>query len=346
MNAGDINIRITADYAQFDRDMNATVARAASAGKQAGSQFQAGMSNIGNTALSGVQKGLGGLGKQLFNPLAMAGAISSAFAEAIRTGDPATAYINFVKGLPIVGQFADLIEAIYDKATGAIESKDYLKPDKELDDIRRRGAEKRRQEAQAAADAIAAKEKAKADEVDRIKSRLFEDEYAAKIAAAKKIGDEERAQLLRNDLEQVRLNNEQEIALVGLNDEQNATVRQSFALRRQALRDEGQAALQAIREKAAADQKADAEKAARATEQIEKEKRERLEALREELAKRSDALERERLDAQTAGVTDAATALGSFKFDAYPEADKKRNDERIVGALESIRDQQKTAGFI
>jgi hypothetical protein len=57
-------------------------------------------------------------------------------------------------------------------------------------------------------------------------------------------------------------------------------------------------------------------------------------------------LEQERVSSQQAGIGSAQTALGSFKFDAYPAADKRKNDERLVGLMTNIRDQQRSAGFI
>jgi hypothetical protein len=55
------------------------------------------------------------------------------------------------------------------------------------------------------------------------------------------------------------------------------------------------------------------------------------------------SLEEERLAAQVGGISDANTALGTFKFDAYPATAKKANDERIVKALEAIRAQGMTS---
>jgi hypothetical protein len=57
-------------------------------------------------------------------------------------------------------------------------------------------------------------------------------------------------------------------------------------------------------------------------------------------------LEQQRVSSQQAGIGSAQTALGSFKFDAYPAADKRKNDERLVGLMTNIRDQQRAAGFI
>lgn len=87
-------------------------------------------------------------------------------------------------------------------------------------------------------------------------------------------------------------------------------------------------------EKLAEQEKRDAEKLAREMEKAD-----------EERIKMIGDMEEERLAAQTAGVTDGATALGTFRFDAYPATQKKQNDERIVKALEDIRSQQRqTAG--
>ena len=47
-------------------------------------------------------------------------------------------------------------------------------------------------------------------------------------------------------------------------------------------------------------------------------------------------IEEERIASQGAGVTGFQTALGTFKFDAYPDDEKKRNDYRMVRALETL----------
>lgn len=93
-------------------------------------------------------------------------------------------------------------------------------------------------------------------------------------------------------------------------------------------------------ERLAAQQEREAEKLAdeerRAAEKLEKD----LAKAAEDRIKEIAALEDERLAAQTAGITDANTALGSFRFDAYPAADKRKNDERIANAIEGLRRDQ------
>jgi hypothetical protein len=66
----------------------------------------------------------------------------------------------------------------------------------------------------------------------------------------------------------------------------------------------------------------------------------------EAMRKAEKDADNERRQAAVAGIGESQTALGSFKFDAYPAAAKKQNDERIVRALEDMRAQQKIGGFI
>jgi len=65
----------------------------------------------------------------------------------------------------------------------------------------------------------------------------------------------------------------------------------------------------------------------------------------EAMMEQARSLGEERLRAQSVGVGSAGTALGAFRFDAYPETEKKQNDIRIVRALEAIRAQGAAGGF-
>ena len=56
----------------------------------------------------------------------------------------------------------------------------------------------------------------------------------------------------------------------------------------------------------------------------------------EELRDKQAEIESQRVDALTAGVTSANTALGTFTFDAYSDADKKRNDQDSLRQLREI----------
>ncbi len=69
----------------------------------------------------------------------------------------------------------------------------------------------------------------------------------------------------------------------------------------------------------------------------------KLEEIQTEIEAAELAADQEARAAQSAGVGSAATALGSFTFDAYPDAEKRRNDQRIVKTLEAVRD--KIGGF-
>jgi hypothetical protein len=56
----------------------------------------------------------------------------------------------------------------------------------------------------------------------------------------------------------------------------------------------------------------------------------------EAMMEQARSLGEERLRAQAVGVGSAGTALGAFRFDAYPEAEKRRNDERMVKGIEEL----------
>jgi hypothetical protein len=52
-----------------------------------------------------------------------------------------------------------------------------------------------------------------------------------------------------------------------------------------------------------------------------------------------------RIEAQRAGVGSVSTFAGEFRFDAYPETEKRRNDNRMVDELKKIRERIAVGGF-
>jgi len=65
----------------------------------------------------------------------------------------------------------------------------------------------------------------------------------------------------------------------------------------------------------------------------------------EELAKFDEESLATRIEAQRAGVGSVSTFAGEFKFDAYSDAAKKKNDDTMVKELKTIREKISLGGF-
>lgn len=157
----------------------------------------------------------------------------------------------------------------------------------------------------------------------------------AAMQAAMEAGDEEEA--LRLEMEKA-VADEREKLLEGFADgsvaaseEEREAFKRLLAERETLVRDEFDLRLGMLRKEQAERKKGDDE---------------RLDSLKKNLAKEFAELENQRVSSAQAGIGESQTALGSFKFDAYPASDKRKNDERLVGLMTNIRDQQRSAGFI
>jgi len=348
MIAGDLSIRISAELAQFEKDMATTVTRAGSAGSAAGSRFVSEFARLGDTLKNRIQKSLEGVSKQVLNPMAFASAFAEGIGTAIKTGDIAQEYVDMVQSLPIVGTFADQMIGIYDQLTGELDRQAEREVATRAEAARSRRENKLQGERIRAAEEIAAKEKAKAEEVDRLRKSMLDTQADLNSALAKRAGDEERAIAFQIDRENKRLYDLENEALVGATEEQKKSIIEVFRLRRRLNMEEGSQRINEIA-KRRREEEQEAKEAAAMAQEIEQERlrkeAEDREKMLEDLKRKETELEDERLAAQTAGVGEAQTALGAFKFDAYPATQKKANDERIVKALEDIRTQQRqTAG--
>jgi membrane protein involved in colicin uptake len=168
-------------------------------------------------------------------------------------------------------------------------------------------------------------------------------------------GQAERAIFLRGLNEEERLQTEMELRVAdAANEAQADAIRRLYEAKIQSNADETRDKLdkQKTADKAAAEARiaeetraadaiakaeADASKAAqREQEKADQEAARALDKANTErirMMEESARIESERISSQAAGITGANTALGTFRFDAYPDSDKKRNDERMVKAL-------------
>jgi len=300
-----------------------------------------------------------GMIKSVAGPM-MAAGLANAVANFMRSDKSIPdAILDGIKTIPFVGAFANLGEAIYEKTFGAADkaAEDLVKKQNAARESLLGGADRRNS--------------LEAENASTRGSLMLENrrlELAQQVAIVRKSGNErgiayaEYEQKLgelnletaidsartEDDVANKMIGERHDRKLALLMAERDLTLQNlEEAARKEAEQNEKLALANDARAKEQAD--AEEKRIQRETEaQIEQERRIALQAEKdnEMRIKQIGELEQERMSSQQAGIGSAQTALGSFKFDAYPAADKRKNDDRIVRSLEAIRDQQKTAGFI
>lgn len=335
MNAGEINIKVTASMDEFNRTMASVKSSADGAGEIAGkgfsNQFKSQIAdisdNFSNQMLGNIRKA--------FGAGAFINGLSAALQSAAAGADIASVFTDSVKALPFIGGLASAIEQAMASAMGTLEAEEEL-------------ASAIRKEAESARRLEEAERKA-AISNQRIADRAFavkESQMRREIQMSLEAGDKRAAADKEAQLEQMRL---QERINQMMRDEnyfwERESIHKLYLEEQKTIKDNLD---RKYREIAAAEKKAQDDAAKlesdRAT-KLAEQKRKEAEALARDLADQEAALLDERMAAQASGLGTASTALGSFRFDAYPATQKKENDLRIVRALETIRDKQQAIGF-
>lgn len=267
------------------------------------------------------------------------------------------AILDGIKTIPFIGAFANLGQAIYEATFGAAD-----RAAQELIDS----------QAAARADRLAAvaeqnrEERAAADRTGGLILERRRLEIEREFQRVKAQGDEEATARAEFDKLMAEQNLDLELRLAqGIGDAELNALLKVNEQKQLLLEDELLARLDAVQKEKDAKQASEAEKAAREAERIaevEAREAERIARLAEKeieaaqrVAKERARFEEERLKdlvkvederiaAQTAGLGSQQTALGSFRFDAYPATEKRKNDEKMVMALEKISSRQFVAG--
>lgn len=362
MNAGEINIKVTASMDDFNRTMSSVKQSADAVGGGAGGNFSRKFADVVKDNFSEQKFGkivgnLIGIGMADNMVRAMAGVIrgDSTLGEALESA---------VKSSPVIGAAYDIGYSIGDqigmgiqRSLGLMDSADQQRRTRSTElsyEVDMKAAlkaeeDKKKAELKRIEDVRKAQEKSRSEAFEKElgfqnfnsdeEKKLAKDrvDFASKLAiqAAKDSGDDEEA--LRLEMEKA-VADEREKLLEGFADgsvaaskEEQEAFKRLLAEREDLIRDEFDLRLGLLRKEQAEAKEGD---------------KERLQQLRESLIKQERDLQGERVSASQAGLGEASTALGSFRFDAYPSTEKRKNDDRIVKSLEAIRDQQKTAGFI
>jgi hypothetical protein len=336
MNAGEINIAVTATMTDFNRTMGAVKASAMSSGDAAGKGFASGFkSQIADISTNFSNQMMGNV-RKAFGAGAFVSGLSTALQSAAKGADIGTVFTDSVKALPFIGGLASAIEAAMASAIGTLDA------EAGLEEARRKEADSERKLAEAERKADVSNQRI----ADR--KRAIEESQARRgIQMALDAGDQRAAAEAEAMLEQMKL---QERVNGMMRDENYKWERQSiydlFVEENKNIKETLERKYKDIAEKEKKVADDAAKKASEDAKKLAEQKRREAEELQKDLADKEASLLSERIAAQQAGLGSASTALGSFKFDAYPSIEKRKNDDRIVGTLEAIRDQQRTAGFI
>lgn len=343
MNAGAINISVTATMEDFDRKMAAVRANAERAAANAGKGFsKAFQQNTGDLA----SKVAGQLQNQIraaFGASAISNALKAAMTEAAEGADLGASIAAGIKAIPIIGAVASAVEQGLAMAIGL--------PDVEKE--------------MASAQALAARSAKQLETAEERAKRLRMAELDLRVQGERDLGNERAAaqfeahkQILALELQREK---DIEAARQGGRKREIEIINELFHAERRVIVSASEARMAKIDEETEQKKKADEDRALSEGDRLQKEAddyqimlsgiAEKMTELRErDRQEREDAIkslrdaeiaaDEEARAAQSAGVGQAATALGSFGFDAYPDAEKRRNDQRIVKTLESIRDKQ------
>ena len=336
MNAGELTVRVRAELDEFDAGMRQMEARAKAAGEVGANSIKSKFATIGSDIGSRAVQQLDKMSKSLLNPTMLAMNVADGFAQAIRTGNVAQAYVDMVNSLPIVSTFANLLTAIYDRVTGEVADDTRLGPSRDLDDIRRRGAERRRAEEEANAQKLANAEKARIEQIAGVRKNLTDLQYDRDIAAAKERGAEDTAISLERERKQRQITAERNALAEGASEEERQIIEQQFRLKSELIRAEERESLATLRERIASEEKAIKDRDDRVRNEKLAKDRDFTDRMLEQVGEEMIDLEEQRKRAQTAGVGEFQTALGSFKFDAYPASEKRQNDQKMVKYLEDL----------
>jgi len=344
MNAGAINISVSATMDQFNRKMAEVKTTAASTAKDAGGKF--GM-NFGQE----FEKQGSAILKRVAGPM-MAAQLADGFANFLRSDKSMVeAAQDALKSIPFVGSFVNLGNAIYDATFGAADkaAEDFVKKQEAARDSMRQGAamrESQLREEQALQATLLLENRRLEIQRETMRVRMTGSEggiaYAEYEARMSELQLKRGQELAKTEDEQTRRMIEERYELeLGL---ARMTRDKRLADIAEVRRKEALAAEIAAEKEADAIAIANSREAEKRTAQREREEKERLATIKR-IADEEARLVQERDQAQRAGLGSQQTALGAFRFDAYPETEKRQNDNRMVRALEAIRAQGAAGGF-
>lgn len=268
---------------------------------------------------------------------------------------------DFVKSLPIIGPAFELgkelgtrfVEGISntlnDKGTQTRAEAAALLSIKQEEEARFANEQKMREaRAKARREEAAAEYEAKIDSLSAasdLEESLRRDSVKMQVEAARESGDERKAIELELNEELRLLGNEriQALGATGADESAFNRARDVFKKREEMIRETAARRVRQVEkdEKESNDRIAK-DKADKEKDLAEKAAKDRQKLL-EEIEKETSSLEQRRITQGAAGISSAQTALGQFTFDAYPDQQKRKNDEAIV---KQITELNRKAGLV
>ena len=352
MNAGTVYVDVRADYAAFEQG----IARVETVSAQGGEKSAKGFSEKFSAY---IERSKGQISRKLegfINPIQIVNALGDGLKTFNETGDVTAALEGTIKSIPLVGAAYELGTQIGTALGNAFSDADEMEESlkargEQMDAMAKRAAEinKMRDEERSA--------------IFGQKQESGDLERKLAIETARIAGDERRAADIEaiQAITDIEKNLASELA-ASMSEEETALIKDNHRLRLDLIEQElaqkykkiegeeakiAESALKADQDRIqdAAREAADvARKAANEAEKEAKRAADQEERNRSAIAK----IESDRISSQTAGITSGATAIGSFRFDAYPDSDKRRNDERMVKGIEAIATGQLSmaGGFV
>jgi len=331
MNAGEINIAVTASMDRFQATMNAVKAESQQTASQAGGFFKNKFfSELGAKQGNKIGEMLGaavgiGMADQMVRKIADAMKNDKSIGEAM---------LESIRALPLVGSMFSLGEALEARMSGRMQ-----------DEAEARAANQAARELQAQYDKedeerrkrIADREKevedSKRNQVS-LERQIADIAMAREIASLEAVGDKDLVARLNAEksLVDARRKFEDDFNKAKTVEEQKLLYAR-HDLEKKLISDTLEAQLDAIAEDAQKKQQEDKKRAAALAEQVDEERKKAME-------------DRETLLQQ--GVQSASTGIGAYRFDAYPATMKKMIDENMLRTLREISAKLTggvTAGF-
>jgi hypothetical protein len=311
MNAGKIEISVSANYADLERQLREVTDKSTAAGRTAGRGLAQEFDRAASSFSSGIGAKIAGgiafdkVARGLANAL-KAGAEGAEWEEVLLSG---------LRSLPIVGTLSDLISAGIDAGLGFSEQRRIQAEQLETAEKVRKAAEERGKT-----------ERTIRDDIE--KQRTREEEIVRKIALAS-VEAEQDARLsarLRAEEEIARLARQKETELdAARSAEQEKSIERRYAKERELVDANLQKEYREIETKEKEAAQRDAERSAAIREKQLEEARTQIEKLEE----------RRQTVASETGT--AQTRLGTFRFAAYTDREKKEVDAAILAEIRQIR---------
>lgn len=316
--AGELFVSIFGDSSKLDTTLKQIPAQAGAAGRASGSQF----SSAFQSSFQGVS---GKIGKSL--GMGMADQMTRGFADALR-GDKtiSVAFTDLIKGIPIIGAVAALVEGGIGAAMGTFDAeKDAavaaISAAKMATEADRRIANVR---AIAAIEAQIKEntERAAGNEKDAAQTKLRAIEAAEAALRQNAVIEGQNGNIRKKEFDQIQDLSHLRVELA----------KQAYELEIKRINDAAQKQIEAD----ALVAKKEAEELIRNERRM---KKEDSEARREAI----DSVNRE---FASIAIGEANTALGSFKFEAFPPDMQKMIQLRIAAAVEKLANQRMEAAGV